>query len=156
MSFGADFSAISENVFSALKDDPNALCDVLRKERDVYPNENNLCIDDAWDILAQTLDKLDIEFSTKLQQLTGLPCAEMAFYLSAEDVALLAKQLAACDSEAIREILSGLDYEEVYHGERWSEEEDEPEEEFLEVFENVSHFFEAVAAKNEAIVYLLT
>lgn len=156
MSFGADFSAISESVFSALKDDPDALCEVLRKERDVYPSENNLCIDDAWDILAQTLDKLDIEFSGKLQQLTGLPCAEMAFYLSAEDVALLAERLAACDSDAIREVLSSLDYEEVYHGERWSEEEDEPEEEFLEVFEKVSQFFEAVAAKNEAIVYLLT
>lgn len=156
MSFGADFSAISENVFSELKDNPKALCEVLREESDVYPRENNLCIDDAWDILAQTLDKLDIAFSTKLQQLTGLPCAEMAFYLTAEDVALLATELAACDSDAIREVLQALDYEEIYHGERWSEEEDDPEEEFLEIFEKVSHFFEETAAQNKVIVYILT
>lgn len=156
MSFGADFSAIAEQTLFALKDDSNTLCEVLRNQREVYPSENNLCIDDAWDILSQTLDKLDIAFSTKLQQLTGLPCAEMAFYLTAEDVADLAKQLKACDRDEIRHILKTLDYEEIYHGERWSEEEDEPEEEFLEVFENVSCFFEKVAAKNEAIVYLLT
>lgn len=156
MSFGADFSAISENVFLELKDNPQALCEVLRKERELYPSEHNLCIDDAWDILAQTLDKLDIAFSTKLQQLTGLPCAEMAFYLAADEVVLLAKQLAASDNNEIRAVLKDLDYEEIYHGERWSEEEDEPEEEFLEVFKNVSRFFEAAAAQNQAIVYLLT
>lgn len=156
MSFGADFSAISEQTFSELQHDPKALCEALDKAREVYPSENNLCIDDAWDILAQTLDKLDIEFSTKLQQLTGLPCAEMAFYLAADDVAHLAEQLKASEQDSIRDALQHLDYEEVYHGERWSEEEDEPEEEFLEIFEKVSDFFAKVAAKNEAIVYLLT
>lgn len=156
MSFGADFSAIAEQTLFALKNESKTLCEVLRNQREVYPSENNLCIDDAWDILAQTLDKLDIAFSKKLQPLTGLPCAEMAFYLVAEDVADLAEKLKACDHDEIRHILKTLDYEEIYHGERWSEEEDEPEEEFLEVFENVCRFFEKVAAKNEAIVYLLT
>ncbi|MEN9847826.1 MAG: hypothetical protein RL368_566 [Pseudomonadota bacterium] len=155
MSLGADFIAISEQKLSKLQDTPKELCNFLRKEGDEKPSER-LCIDDAWDILAQTLDKLNIAFSTKLQQLTGLPCAEMAFYLSAADVALLAKQLTACDSAAIRRILKSLDYEEIYHGERWREEEDESEEEFLEFFENVSNFFEEVADKNAAIVYLLT
>ncbi|MDD2814372.1 MAG: DUF1877 family protein [Thiotrichaceae bacterium] len=151
MSFGADFIAISEQKLSELQDTPRELCDFLRKELDEQPSES-LCIDDAWDILAQTLDKLGVAFSVELEQLEGLPCAEMAFYVPAERVVNLAKQLAAYSRTELSTTLESLDYEEIYHGEHWSEEQ----EEFLELFETVVAFFKNTADRNEAVAYLLT
>ena len=151
MSFGADFIAISEQKLSALQDKPQELCNFLRKDSDEKPSES-LCIDDAWDILVQSLEQMGVEFSAAMEQLEGLPCAEMAFYLPAAEVVDLAKQLTACSLTELKAVLENLDYEEIYHGERWSE---EPEA-FFELFETVRIFFKNVADRNEAIAYLLT
>jgi hypothetical protein len=151
MSFGADFIAISEQKLAELQNNPRELCDFLRKELDEQPSDS-LCIDDAWDILTQTLDKLGVEFSAELEQLENLPCAEMAFYIPAARVVNLAKQLKDCARTALNDTLESLDYEEIYHGEHWSEEQ----EEFLELFETVVAFFTNAALRNEAVAYLLT
>lgn len=153
MSFGGDLTTISVQKFQSLESDIHALCRFLRHEAEEQPTMQ-FSIDDTWDILRACLEKLGQAQALAGVQLKTLPCAEFAFYISPELIASTAPQLAVHTHEQLETLVENLDYEDLYHGETWGDEEGRAD--FLDLLIEFIDFYQEVAQTGEAMIYLLT